>query len=54
MVIRASYHSMEDVLDQTRPISYDLPLFKEKCNTVYNFIYERTYRGLPLIEGYLF
>ena len=40
--------AMEDVLDQTLPASYDLPLFKEKCNTVYNFIYERTLRGLPL------
>jgi type I restriction enzyme R subunit len=40
--------ALEDVLDQTLPASYDATLFKEKCSTVYNFIYERTYQGLPL------
>ena len=28
--------------------SHNMPLFKEKCHIIYDFVYERSHRGLPL------
>ena len=39
---------MEEILDDTLPSTYKTPLFKEKCNVIYDFVYERSHRGLPL------